>query len=147
MIRAVFFAFALLVAASGAFAPARASGPYLPALRFYSYSGVDANSDTAFFKGRLGIIRPTFGENRLYAAYRILLGHNFTDDQTRQLLATCCDIRPPAEANKIQDGWLDIAPPSPRRSRSPISIPIARPRITWISLIATRRRSIRRQPR
>lgn len=108
MIRAVLFAFVLIVAAIGAFAPARASGPFLPALRFYSYSGVDADSDTAYFTGRLGIIRPTFGENRLYAAYRILLGQAFTDDQARQLLASCCDIRSPAEADKIQNGWLDI---------------------------------------
>ena len=91
-----------------ALCPARASGPFLPALRFYSYSGVDADSDTAYFKGRLGIIRPTFGENRLYAAYRILLGQAFTDDQARQLLASCCDIRSPAEADKMQNGWLDI---------------------------------------
>jgi hypothetical protein len=108
MIRAVLFAFALLVAAIDALPPAHASGPFLPAVRFYSYSGVDADSDTAYFKGRPGIIRPTFGENRLYAAYRILLGHSFTDDQARQLLASCCDIRPPAAAYDMQKGWLEI---------------------------------------
>ncbi len=92
-------------------------------MRFYSYSGVDADSDTAFFKGRLGIIRPSFDENRLYAAYRILLGHPFTDDQARQLLATCCDIRPPYATPAMQDGWLAIRatviPDKPKRDLEP----------------------------
>jgi hypothetical protein len=108
MKRAALFVFVCLLAVAGAIAPARASGPFLPALRFYSVSGVDADSDTAYFKGRLGILRPTFDENRLYAAYRILLGHAFTDDQAQQLLATCCDIRPPYASPQMQDGWLTI---------------------------------------
>lgn len=108
MIRAVLSAFALLVATIDVLAPAHASGPFLPALRFYSYSGVDADSDTAYFKGRLGVLRPSFGERRLYAAYRIMLGHNFTDAEAQQLLASCCDIRPPAAAYEMQNGWLDI---------------------------------------
>jgi hypothetical protein len=108
MSRAGFFIAALLLAAIGAFTPARASGPFLPGLRFYSYSGVDADGDTAYFKGRLGIIRPTFDENRLYAAYRILLGQTLTDAQAQQLLASCCDIRPPSSAGEMQNGWLEI---------------------------------------
>ncbi len=108
MKRAALFAFLCLLAVTNAIAPARASGPFLPMLRFYSVSGVDADSDTAYFKGRLGIIRPTFDENRLYAAYRVLLGHAFTDDQAQQLLANCCDIRPPYAAPPMQDDWLKI---------------------------------------
>lgn len=108
MSRAVFFIVAVLVAAIGALAPAHASGPFLPGLRFYSYSGVDAEGGTAYFKGRLGIIRPTFDENRLYAAYRILLGRNFTDDKAQQVLVSCCDIRPPSVTSEMQNGWLDV---------------------------------------
>ncbi|HEX4192699.1 MAG TPA: hypothetical protein VHY80_06360 [Stellaceae bacterium] len=108
MIRAIMFVFALSIAALSALTPARASGPFLPAIRFYSASGIDADSDTAYFKGRIGIIRPSFGENRLYAAYRILLGHPFTDAQAQLLMATCCDIRPADTANTMQNTWLDI---------------------------------------
>jgi hypothetical protein len=107
MSRAGFLIAALLFAAITV-APAHASGPFLPGLRFYSYSGVDADGNTAYFNGRLGILRPTFDENRLYAAYRILLGQNFTAAQAQQLVASCCDIRSLASASDIQNSWINI---------------------------------------
>jgi hypothetical protein len=123
MIRPVCFTFALLLTGLGALAPAHASGPFLPALRFYSYSGVDADGDVAYFNGRLGILRPTFDENRLYVAYRILLGHNFTDEQAQQLLTSCCDIRSPATAYTMQNDWLEIratvTPDNPKPNLDP----------------------------
>ena len=68
-----------------------ATGPLGPEIRFFSRSGQDPEDDLTYFRGRLGILRPTFTDNRLYAAYRIMLGHSFSDEQAKQLLARCCD--------------------------------------------------------
>jgi len=68
-----------------------ATGPLGPEIRFFSRSGQDPEDDLAYFRGRLGILRPTFTDNRLYAAYRIMLGGRFSDAQAKQLLARCCD--------------------------------------------------------
>ena len=43
-------------------------------IQFFSRSGQDPEDDLAYFRGHLGILRPTFTDNRLYAAYRIMLG-------------------------------------------------------------------------
>src|SRR5439155_20770738 len=68
-----------------------ATGPLAPEIRFFSRSGQDPEDDLAYLRGRLGILRPTFTDNRLYAAYRIMLGRSFSDEQAKQLLAHCCD--------------------------------------------------------
>ena len=68
-----------------------ATGPLGPEIRFFSRSGQDPEGDLAYFRGRLGILRPTLTDNRLYAAYRIMLGGSFSDGQAKQLLARCCD--------------------------------------------------------
>ena len=39
---------------------------------------MDPESNLAYFHGRLGILRPTFDDNRLYAAYRQMMGGSFT---------------------------------------------------------------------
>ena len=59
--------------------PASATGPLGPEIRFFSRSGQDPQDDLAYFRGHLGILRPTFTDNRLYAAYRIMLGRGFSD--------------------------------------------------------------------
>ena len=69
---------------------AQATGPNLPEVRFFSRSGQDPESDIPFFHGRLGILRPSMDDNRLYAAYRLMIGGSFTDAQAQQLLARCC---------------------------------------------------------
>src|SRR5262249_13716467 len=56
-----------------------------------SRSGMDPDNDVPYFHGRLGILRPTFDDNRLFAAYRQMMGLEFTDAQARELLAPCCD--------------------------------------------------------
>src|SRR5262245_2309576 len=67
-----------------------ATGPLGPEIRFFSRSGQDPEDDLAYFSGRLGILRPTFTDSRIYAAYRIMLGGRFSDAQAKQLLARCC---------------------------------------------------------
>src|SRR5947209_18110755 len=49
-------------------AAAWATGEFIQEIRFFSRSGMDPQSNLAFFHGRLGILRPTFDDNRLYAA-------------------------------------------------------------------------------
>jgi hypothetical protein len=70
---------------------ARATGQYIQEIRFFSHSGMDLDDNLAYFHGRLGILRPTFDDNRLFAAYRQMTGGTFTDTQAQQLLARCCD--------------------------------------------------------
>ena len=80
----------LAVVLWGLASPAWATGPLGPEIRFFSRSGQDPVDDLAYFRGRLGILRPTFTDNRLYAAYRIMLSGRFSEAQARQLLAPCC---------------------------------------------------------
>jgi hypothetical protein len=47
-----------------------ATGQYIQEIRFFSYSGMDLDDNLAYFQGRLGILRPTFDDKRLFAAYR-----------------------------------------------------------------------------
>jgi len=71
--------------------PARATGEHIQEIRFFSRSGMDPEGDVRYFRGSLGILRATFDDVRLYAAYRRLIGESFTDAQAQQLLARCCD--------------------------------------------------------
>src|ERR1700692_170607 len=74
------------------FAPsAFATGEFIQEIRFFSRSGMDTQNNFAYFHGRLGILRPTFDDNRLFAAYRQMMGGTFTDAQAQQLVARCCD--------------------------------------------------------
>jgi hypothetical protein len=86
--------------------PAWATGPLGPEIRFFSRSGQDPEDDLAYFRGRLGILRPTFTDNRLYAAYRIMLGGRFSDAQAKQLLARCCDA--PETPFDAVTSWNDL---------------------------------------
>jgi hypothetical protein len=83
-----------------------ATGPLGPEIRFFSRSGQDPVDDLAFFRGQLGILRPTFTDNRLYAAYRIMLGGRFSEAQARQLLARCCDA--PETPSDAMTSWNDL---------------------------------------
>jgi hypothetical protein len=86
--------------------PAWATGPLAPEIRFFSRSGQDPVDDLAFFHGQLGILRPTFTDNRLYAAYRIMLGGRFSEAQARQLLARCCGA--PETPYDALTSWNDL---------------------------------------
>jgi hypothetical protein len=86
-------------------ASAWATGQYIPEIRFFSHSGQDPAGNLPYFHGRLGILRPTFDDNRLYAAYRQLMGGTFTDAQAQQLLAPCCDAVSPNTATLTN--WND----------------------------------------
>jgi hypothetical protein len=95
-----------------------ATGNYIPEIRFFSRSGVDPENNLAYFHGRLGILRPTFDDNRLFAAYRQMMGGTFTDAQAQQLLARCCDAA--GVNDDIETSWsearkrvLGAAAPSP----------------------------------
>jgi hypothetical protein len=68
-----------------------ATGEFIQEIRFFSRSGMDPDNNLAYFHGRLGILRPTFDDNRLFAAYRQMMGGTFTDAQAQQILAPCCD--------------------------------------------------------
>ena len=83
-----------------------ATGPLGPEIRFFSRSGQDPVDDLAYFRGHLGILRPTFTDNRLYAAYRIMLGGRFSEAQARQLLARCCGA--PETPFDAMTSWTDL---------------------------------------
>ena len=96
----------LVILLLGLVPAAWATGPLGPEIRFFSRSGQDPQDDLAYFRGRLGILRPTFTDNRLYAAYRIMLGGSVSDGQARQLLARCCDA-PDTPADAVTS-WNDL---------------------------------------
>jgi hypothetical protein len=83
-----------------------ATGPLGPEIRFFSRSGQDPVDDLAYFRGHLGILRPTFTDNRLYAAYRIMLGGRFSEAQAGQLLARCCGA--PETPFDALTSWNDL---------------------------------------
>jgi hypothetical protein len=84
---------------------AQATGQYIQEIRFFSLSGMDPDNNLPYFHGRLGILRPTFDDNRLFAAYRQLMGGAFTDAQAQQLLAPCCDA--PGADDDTTTTWSD----------------------------------------
>jgi hypothetical protein len=106
MVRCVPPLLTLVVLLLGLVPAAWATGPLGPEIRFFSRSGQDPQDDLAYFRGRLGILRPTFTDNRLYAAYRIMLGGSISDGQAGQLLARCCDA-PDTPADAVTS-WNDL---------------------------------------
>ena len=93
----------LALAFCGGVSCAWATGEFIQEARFFSRSGMDGGDNLAFFHGRLGILRPTFDDNRLFAAYRQLVGGTFTEAQARALLAPCCDA--PGRPDDVQLTW------------------------------------------
>ena len=105
----------------GAASSAWATGQYIQEMRFFSRSGMNGTDELAYFHGHLGILRPTFDDNRLFAAYRQMMGGSFTDAQAGALLAPCCDAK---DANDTFEEWsearkrvLSQAFPSPQTTR------------------------------
>jgi hypothetical protein len=99
-----------------------ATGQYIPEMRFFSRSGMDPENTLAYFHGRLGILRPTFDDNRLFAAYRQMMGGGFTDAQARELLAPCCDA--PGADDNTTGSWNDarkrvLGPAAPAKDPPP----------------------------
>jgi hypothetical protein len=90
MITRIFLRLTLAVLLSGISSTAWSTGNYIQEIRFFSRSGMDPENNLAYFHGRLGILRPTFDNNRLFAAYRQMMGGAFSDDQAQKLLARCC---------------------------------------------------------
>src|SRR5215475_13536979 len=93
MVRCISSLLTLTIVLCGLVLPAWATGPLGPEIRFFSRSGQDPADDLAYFRGQLGILRPTFTDNRLYAAYRIMLGGRFSEAEARQLITRCCGPR------------------------------------------------------
>lgn len=83
-----------------------ATGNFIPEMRFVSRSGQDPQNNLPYFHGRLGILRPTFDDNRLFAAYRQLMGGTFTDAQAQELLKSCCDA--PGTGDDTQMQWGEV---------------------------------------
>jgi len=106
MVRCISSLLTLTIVLCGLVLPAWATGPLGPEIRFFSRSGQDPADDLAYFRGQLGILRPTFTDNRLYAAYRIMLGGRFSEAQARQLLARCCG--PPETLSDAETSWTDL---------------------------------------
>jgi hypothetical protein len=110
------FRLTLALLLCGIASAAWATGEYIPEIRFVSRSGQDPESDLPYFHGRLGILRPTFDDNRLFAAYRQMMGGTFTDAEAQQLLKSCCDA-PGAndyttmEWGEVRKRVLDVPPP------------------------------------
>ena len=96
----------LAILLCGLMSPAWATGPLAPEIRFFSRSGQDPVDDLTYFRGQLGILRPTLADNRLYAAYRIMLGGRFSEAQARQLLARCCG--PPETLSDAETSWNEL---------------------------------------
>ena len=71
----------LALALSGTASAAWATGEFIQEVRFFSRSGMDPVDNLACFHGRLGILRPTMDDNRLFAAYRQMMGGTITDTQ------------------------------------------------------------------
>src|SRR5262249_52958641 len=113
MVRCFSALLTLAVVLWGLVPPAWATGPLGPEIRFFSRSGQDPVDDLVFFRGQLGILRPTFTDNRLYAAYRIMLGGRFSDAQAKQLLARCCDA--PETPFDAVTSWKDLRQRVPGR--------------------------------
>jgi hypothetical protein len=90
----------------GIAAAAWATGEYIPEIRFVSRSGQDPENNLLYFHGRLGILRPTFDDNRLFAAYRQMMGGTFTDAQARELLKSCCDA--PGAGDYTETEWSEV---------------------------------------
>jgi hypothetical protein len=90
----------------GSSSSAWATGAFMQEMRFFSRSGMNGTDELAYFHGRLGILRPTFDDNRLFAAYRQLMSGTFTDAQARALLAPCCDAPQPMIDN-ASTAWND----------------------------------------
>jgi hypothetical protein len=84
---------------------ARATGQDIQEIRFFSRSGMSPENNLANFHGRVGILRPTFDDNRLFAAYRQMMGGTFTDARAQQLLAPCCDA--PGANDDTLTTWND----------------------------------------
>jgi hypothetical protein len=80
------------VVLAGLSSTAWATGQYIQEIRFFSRSGMDPENNLPYFHGRLGILRPTFDNNRLFAAYRQMMGGTFSDEEAQKLLARCCDV-------------------------------------------------------
>jgi hypothetical protein len=100
----------------GVASAAWATGQYIPEIRFVSRSGQDPENNLPYFHGRLGILRPTFDDNRLYAAYRQMMGGTFTDAQAQELLKSCCDAPgagddTPMEWGEVRKRVLSAPPP------------------------------------
>jgi hypothetical protein len=106
MVRCVAPLLTLAVILWGLVPAAWATGPLGPEIRFFSRSGQDPVDDLAYFRGHLGILRPTFTDNRLYAAYRMMMGGHFSEAQARQLLARCCG--PPETPFDAMTSWTDL---------------------------------------
>jgi hypothetical protein len=82
---------ALAVLLAGISTTAWATGQYIQEIRFFSRSGMDPENNLRYFHGQLGILRPTFDNKRLFAAYRLMMGGTFTDEEAQKLIARCCD--------------------------------------------------------
>jgi hypothetical protein len=106
MVRCFSSLLTLAILLCGLVPTAWATGPLGPEIRFFSRSGQDPVDDLAYFRGQLGILRPTFTDNRLYAAYRIMLGGRFSDAQAKQLLARCCDA--PETLSDAETSWNEL---------------------------------------
>jgi hypothetical protein len=89
----------------GTASAAWATGEFIQEIRFFSRSGMDPQDNLPYFHGRLGILRPTFDDNRLFAAYRQMTGGTFTDAQAQQLLTPCCDA--PGAGDDTTTTWND----------------------------------------
>jgi hypothetical protein len=117
MITRAFLRLTLAVLLAGTSGAAWATGQYIQEIRFFSRSGMDPESNLEYFHGRLGILRPTFDNNRLFAAYRLMMGGTFSDEEAQKLLARCCDA---AGADDTTTTWDEARkrvqglPPAPK---------------------------------
>ncbi len=120
MVTIVRLTFALLLC--GIASAAWATGEFIQEIRFFSHSGMDPENNLPYFHGRVGILRPTFDDNRLFAAYRLMLGGTFTDAQAQALLAPCCDA--PGRDDDTTTTWNDarkrvLGPPPAQKDTAP----------------------------
>jgi hypothetical protein len=122
MIKRMLLRLTVAVVLAGLSGTAWATGQYIQEIRFFSRSGMDPENNLPYFHGRLGILRPTFDNNRLFAAYRQMMGGTFSDEEAQKLLARCCDVPGAPDDTTSWDGArkrVQGLPPAPKGATRP----------------------------
>lgn len=59
-----------------------------------------------YTRGRIGIVRPSFGRKTLFIAYRYLNGRSFTSDEQQALVEALRGIAPEGDGGKALQAWI-----------------------------------------
>src|SRR5438132_7944026 len=85
--------------------PARACGPFTIDPIFIFKESPDLPFEE-FTRGKLGIIKPTFGRKTLVIAYRYLNGGSFSDEEQKELVSALHGEGPEPTDDVALKGWI-----------------------------------------